>query len=143
MTASEGLRSVVAAFDGSPAATRAVHFALELAQASGAHLYLVHAREHDPEQAEPSTEEESRSVEEAVAAAVAGWADRASERGVPFTAVWRDSGPALAILTVAREVDAGLIVVGTRGLRPLPRAWVGSVAARVLASAQRPVAVVP
>ena len=143
MSGPEAIRSIVIAFDGSPSSTRALRLALALAEGAGAHLYLVHARERDPERAEPATEEEVRSAEEAIAAAVAGWAERARERGVPFTPVWRDADAVPAILAVAHEVETDLVVLGTRGLRPLPRAWLGSVSARVLERAQRPVTVVP
>jgi nucleotide-binding universal stress UspA family protein len=48
-----------------------------------------------------------------------------------------------AICDLAHELDAGLIVMGARGLSPVKSAMLGSVSARVVAHAERPVLVVP
>ena len=137
------LQSIVVGFDGSPASGRAAAFAMEIARQGKARLFLVHAREAFPERAEPTTEEEATSAEDAVAAAVASWCSRAASEGVALVPVTRPDAPAAAILGVAREVEAGLIVVGTRGLRPIVRAVIGSVSSEVLEKAHVPVTVVP
>ncbi|MCW6167327.1 MAG: universal stress protein [Thermoplasmatales archaeon] len=143
MSGTPSPRAIVVGFDGSPAAGRAMSLALEIARAGGGRIYLVHAQERDPEQAEPATEEESVSVEQAIAAAVAGWAERAAGASIPFTAVQRDRPAAELLRSVAKEVGADLVVVGTRGLGPASKAWLGSVSSSLLTPAERPVLVVP
>ena len=52
-----------------------------------------------------------------------------------------DYHPAPAILDLADEVQAGLIVVGTHGRGGLPRLILGSVADKVIRATYRPVLV--
>ncbi|MGI0055267.1 MAG: universal stress protein [Thermoplasmata archaeon] len=137
------LARIVVGFDGSPPASRALAFALEIARPTRAHLFVVHVRERDAAQLEPTTEEESTSADDAIAAAVAGWAERAREAGIPFTPALRERPVADAILAVAAEVAPEMIVVGTRGLRAVSKVLLGSVSASLLARAGRPVLVVP
>lgn len=54
----------------------------------------------------------------------------------------RHGNAAAEIVAAANEVDAGLIVVGTRGHGALGRALMGSVATNVIADAQRSVLLV-
>ncbi len=143
MTDPPGFRAIVLGYDGSPASARGLALGVRLARAGGARLFLVHARERDVGRAEPTTEEESTSRDDAVAASVATWVRRAAEEGVAMTAVARDQAPPVAILAVAEEVGADLIVVGTRGLHPAARVVLGSVSSDVVARARRPVVVVP
>jgi nucleotide-binding universal stress UspA family protein len=46
------------------------------------------------------------------------------------------------ILAAAARVEAGLVVVGARGLGALQRVWLGSVSEGVLRHADRPVLIV-
>jgi nucleotide-binding universal stress UspA family protein len=59
--------------------------------------------------------------------------------GVPITTVLNAGTPWEQILRTAREIDAGLIVIGSRGLRGLPRALLGSTAERVVRYSSIPV----
>ncbi len=136
-------QSIVVGYDGSPSATRALGLALMLARSTGARLCLVHARQMEPEKAEPTTEEEFESVDGAVADNASAWTKRASRAGVSFTVLLRDSSPSAAILEVAEDVRADLIVVGTRGLGPLAKAVLGSVSSTVVGGSHVPVLVVP
>jgi len=130
-------------FDGSPASNRALAFAFDLAHSRGQPVFLVHASQRDDRRAEPTTDEEAATVQDAIAAAVAGWSARASREEVRFTAVVREGDPVTILLAVAREVGASQIVVGTRGLGSVARVVLGSVSAGVLAQAKVPVTVVP
>lgn len=58
-------------------------------------------------------------------------------RGVEFKSHFVDDKPAAAILDVAEEVDADLIVVGSRGLGRASRFLRGSVSSRIAAHAPR------
>jgi nucleotide-binding universal stress UspA family protein len=75
-----------------------------------------------------STEERERLAREACEAS----ARRLEEAGYLTSALVRDGDPAHEIVTEAQERDAGLIVVGTRGMTGLRRLILGSVARNVL-----------
>lgn len=97
------------------------------------------------------------------AAVAVGWASRfATERGadvasvhVPapgerpsaptreFRTVVRDGHPAVAILEVARDLDASVIVLGRRGRGGFPGMPMGGIASHVAAMSALPVVVVP
>ena len=66
-----------------------------------------------------------------------------AELGVSNYSIQSRHGNAAAeIVAVAKEIDAGLIVVGTRGHGTLGRALMGSVATNVIAEAERSVLLV-
>ncbi|MFG3442234.1 universal stress protein [Nonomuraea sp. NPDC047897] len=89
--------------------------------------------------------EEDEAMRGAMAQLAAEGADLARQAGLDATpraeihpaAVWS------SIVEVADELDASLIVTGTRGLGGLTSLLVGSTANRVLHHADRPVLVVP
>ena len=64
------------------------------------------------------------------------------EAGVEIELVLRELSPAEALIAVADEHDARMIVVGSHGERPLKSALVGSTPTRLLHLAERPVLVV-
>jgi nucleotide-binding universal stress UspA family protein len=72
-------------------------------------------------------------------------AEVSKELGVPGeqTQTIRDGSPPAALLALARDVDAALIVVGSRGLGAVRAALLGSFSTGVLADAPCPVVVVP
>ena len=108
--------SIVVGTDGSDTANEAVRQAVELAKAVGAELLVVSAF--------------VRASEE-VAALLSGAADTAREAGVPVQTFPRPGDPADAILDVAEERDADLIVVGNKGMTGAKRFLLGSVPNRV------------
>ncbi|GAA1975078.1 universal stress protein [Catenulispora subtropica] len=73
-------------------------------------------------------------------------AQLASKLGLKATARWESEGAQSVADTIdrlAEEVDAEIIVTGSRGLTGLHSLLVGSVSAKVLKHARRPVLVVP
>jgi nucleotide-binding universal stress UspA family protein len=108
--------SIVVGTDGSDTASEAVRQAVELAKAVGAELLVVSAFVGASEDAAPLL---------ADAAAVAQAA------GVPVQTFPRPGDPADAILDVAEERDADLIVVGNKGTSGAKRFLLGSVPNRV------------
>ena len=66
----------------------------------------------------------------------------AREAGVEIELVLRELSPAEALIAVADEHDARMIVVGSHGERPLKSALVGSTPTRLLHLSERPVLVV-
>jgi nucleotide-binding universal stress UspA family protein len=147
-TASDGprdaaLRRIVVAFDGSPPATRALDLALRLARSDRARVWAVHVPAPPQAIAEPRTDEEQRSEPQAIARALEQVRGVAEREGMAVEVMVREGVAAPMILAAAREVQADLIVVGTRGLRGAGRLLLGSVSSAVLAGAGRPVLVVP
>lgn len=138
-------RDVLVGVDERDGATAAVDAALDLAAAHGATL---HARYVVDVRMNPLTEDVPESdVEDVLADArertVAPVERAAEERGVDCDAAVRRGVPHEELVAAADDVDADVVVVGARGRTGLERRLLGSVAERVLRTADRPVLVVP
>jgi nucleotide-binding universal stress UspA family protein len=130
--------SIVVGTDGSESAQEAVRQAVELAARLGATLRIVSAYEPVPA---GRLREESREVppdlqwminpREDVDATLRAAAEAAREGGVEFETYARQGDPADAILDVAEEQGADLIVVGNKGMTGARRFLLGSVPNRV------------
>jgi nucleotide-binding universal stress UspA family protein len=68
--------------------------------------------------------------------------DRAKKAGIRAVGLLLEGDPAQQIVRAARSKRAELLVVGTHGRTGLSKLFVGSVAARVVATASCPVATV-
>jgi nucleotide-binding universal stress UspA family protein len=67
------------------------------------------------------------------------WHKKASEEGIKVESTLSADSPSLAINLAAEEIEADLIVMGTRGLSGLKHAMLGSVAERIVRLAPCPV----
>jgi len=131
-------QSIVVGTDGSETAGEAVREAIELAKAVGGSVELVSAFEPVPNQ---RLREESRQApedlqwmvnpREDVEATLRAAAERVQEAGVPVNTYAREGDPADAILDVAEERGADLIVVGNKGMTGAKRFLLGSVPNKV------------
>jgi nucleotide-binding universal stress UspA family protein len=131
-------RSIVVGTDGSETAAKAVDAAVELAQLSGATLEIVSAYEPVSSQ---RLREEARQVPPDLQwminrrADVDATLDQAAERargaGITPQTHARQGDPADAILDVAEELGADLIVVGNKGMTGAKRFLLGSVPNKV------------
>jgi nucleotide-binding universal stress UspA family protein len=120
--------------DGSDTAAEAVRQATELARATGAKLDIVSA--YQPI-SQGRLREESGEIPGDVAYAVGPKEDvnvileaaaaPANEAGVDVAIHAREGDPADAILTIAEEVGASVIVVGNKGMTGARRFLLGSV----------------
>ncbi len=125
---------IVVGTDGSETASEAVRQATQLARATGSALDIVSAFEPVPQE---RLREEAGDVPGDVAYAVGpredvtvildGAAGPGREGGVDVTVHPREGDPADALLDVAEEVGAGLIVVGNKGMTGAKRFLLGSV----------------
>ena len=136
-----GADRVVVAYDGSEPSARAVRLALEAGLA--AEVWIVHATDPPRAVAEPRTDEEQGSEAGAIEGSLREIQSTADSAERPVHVWIREGRPADVILAAAAEADAGLIVVGTRGLRGAGRLLLGSVSNEVLVRSRRPVTVVP
>lgn len=135
-------RNVVVAYDGSEGARAALARAVEIAARDTAALTVVEAtaeqmpsvvpgapRQSPPETAEKARKELRAAVEEL---------DPALE-----ASPWVVGGPpAKAILTVAEDIEADLIVTGSRNRGAIARAVLGSISTEILHGARCDVLVV-
>ena len=129
---------IVVGTDGSDTAAEAVRQAVELAKATGASLEIVSAFEPVPSD---RLREESGEVPGDVAYAVGPTEDvnvvlesaagPARNDGVEVNTQAREGDPADAILDVAEEINADLIVVGNKGMTGAKRFLLGSVPNKV------------
>ena len=130
--------SIVVGTDGSATASEAVRQAAELARRVEAKLYLVSAYEPVPEgrlrderQQVPEDLQWLVNPREDVESTLAGGADELAGSGVQVETVAREGDPADAILDVAEETGADLIVVGNKGMTGAKRFLLGSVPNKV------------
>jgi nucleotide-binding universal stress UspA family protein len=131
-------RSIVVGTDGSETATQAVRQAVELAKATGAKIELVSA--YEPVSGQRLREESTQvpddmqwmvNPREDVDATLGEATEVAEEAGVEVTPHARQGDPADAILDVAEETKADLIVVGNKGMTGARRFLLGSVPNKV------------
>jgi nucleotide-binding universal stress UspA family protein len=130
--------SIVVGTDGSPTAQEAVRQAIELARAVNATIHLVSAYEpvsqsrlrHERQQV-PEDAQWMVNAREDVDVALKESAEPLEEEGLSVERYAREGDPADAILDVAEEKNADLIVVGNKGMTGAKRFLLGSVPNKV------------
>jgi nucleotide-binding universal stress UspA family protein len=127
-------KRIVVGTDGSETAAEAVRQAIELARLSGASLSLVSAyqpasgRRVQAEQAEaPADVQYEIGPREDVNLILDAAAAEAKQQGIEVQTHPVEADPADAILNVAEETKADLIVVGNKGMTGARRYLLGSV----------------
>ncbi len=130
--------SIVVGTDGSETAGEAVRQATELAKKTGSQIDLVSAYEpvssarlREEAQQVPRDLEWMVNPREDVDATLESAAEQVKEAGVDVQVFAREGDPADAILDVAEERNAGLIVVGNKGMTGAKRFLLGSVPNKV------------
>ena len=130
--------SIVVGTDGSDTATQAVREAIGLARAFSARLEVVSAYEPAPAQqlrrarsGTPPDPQWAINMREDVDATLQAAAALARSAAVPVNVYARQGDPADAILDVAEERGADLIVIGNKGLTGAERFLLGSVPNKV------------
>jgi nucleotide-binding universal stress UspA family protein len=136
---------IIWATDGSDQSARALELAVQIAERDHAELHVVHVAEkllggratgqdlfYDEDQIAQKVREETEVIA----------ADGELETRLHMVA--EGSGRVASCLAeLAQEIDAELIVVGTRGRSPLRGAMLGSTTQRLLHESTRPVLAVP
>jgi universal stress protein A len=140
------IERILAPIDFSPASKKALKYALRFARDYGSELTVLHV-------VEPATSSSFEEVPEVPAFSKAAMADaehrlRTLVRSFPgagapgVRSAMRMGVAAHEIVEVAKELDADLIVIATRGYAGWERLVIGSTAARVARAAPCPVLVV-
>jgi nucleotide-binding universal stress UspA family protein len=131
-------QSIVVGTDGSETAGQAVTKAIELAKSLGAAIELVSAYEpvsrqrlRDEARQAPEDLQWMVNPREDVEATLSEAFERIDAAGVKVTTYAREGDPADAILDVAEERNADLIVVGNKGMTGAKRFLLGSVPNKV------------
>lgn len=126
--------SIVVGTDGSETAGEAVRQATELAKAIGAKINLVSAYEpvgsqrlREERQEAPDDVQWSINEREDVNDTLKAASEKVEEAGVEVETFARQGDPADAILDVAEEEKADLIIVGNKGMTGAKRFLLGSV----------------
>jgi nucleotide-binding universal stress UspA family protein len=143
---------ILLAFDGSKEADAATRAAVEISNATSSELHVVYSLNTElwrsyPGQIIPNTREEDLEDLEESKRKAGAWIDRQAERiraeGAKVEEVHLAFGkPDEAIVKLGEELEAGLIVTGSRGLGGVRRALMGSVSDSVVQHAHCPVLVV-
>jgi nucleotide-binding universal stress UspA family protein len=130
--------SIVVGTDGSGTATEAVRQATAMAKALGAGIHLVSAYEpvsnqrlREERREAPGDVQWSISPREDVESTLREAAETIEGEGVSVETYSREGDPADAILDVAEERNADLIVVGNKGMTGAKRFLLGSVPNKV------------
>jgi nucleotide-binding universal stress UspA family protein len=130
--------AIVVGTDGSDTAGEAVRQAVDLARTVGARLHVVTAYEpvsaarvRSAARHAPLPAEWALGEREDVDAMLDAAAAQAREAGVDVEVYARQGDPADAVLDVAEEQQADLIVVGNKGMTGAKRFLLGSVPNRV------------
>jgi nucleotide-binding universal stress UspA family protein len=134
---------IVVGYDGSDCAKAALHAAIEVGRAYGEPITIAFGYELSPVGGElhdyhaALRDLATRRLEEARSLVAA------DHGGSQVDLVIVEKAPAQALVELADERDARVIVVGTRGESPLRGALLGSTPHKLLGLSRRPVLVVP
>ncbi len=137
------IERIVVGVDGSENSLAAVEWAAGMAALVDAEVVAVHALGLlEPLGADDSVptfphRDEIRDLFERV------WCAPLDTAGVRTRRLLTDGSAVPVLLDVARELDADLIVVGSRGLGGYPELLLGSTSTQVAQNADRPVTIVP
>jgi nucleotide-binding universal stress UspA family protein len=136
------IERIVVGIDGSSNSDRAASVAADLAELAGAEVIAVHAMgllEDLPDPGETLVDHRAhlRQTFETT------WTALIHRTGIRLRCELRDGDPVDAILAVAEECDADVIVMGTSGHGALPEQSLGSTSAQVAATTRRPMLLVP
>jgi nucleotide-binding universal stress UspA family protein len=128
------MESMVVGTDGSPSAEAAVRRAVEAAKGSGALVHLVTVYPDVPayrERIGSSAKRDAIDLREVADSVLARATEEFASQGVEVETHAQEGDPAQAIIEVAQEQNADLIVVGARGLTGLQRFLLGSVSSKL------------
>ena len=117
------VETIAVGTDGSETATKAVDFAMDMAEKFGSRLVVISSyrpvsedRLRAEQQDAPGDVQWSINPMEDVEATIKEVEERAQERGIKTTADARQGDPADVLVAVAGEQNADVLVVGSKGM---------------------------
>lgn len=134
-------KRILVGYDGSAESKKALDFAVDLTKASGASLVVQHVVAVGPELNVAGALDFGR-LEEQVDSMLEEAVERARQAGVSATKVLSRGDVATMILREAQARGVGMIVVGSLGRGRMARLLMGSIADKLVHTAEVPVAVV-
>ncbi len=135
-------KTIVLALDGSETSKRAIPIAAELAKREGSRVVIAHVEELIAGKGGGPVHAGEEAYQQEIREQAAELSGQGIETDVKMASVMV-GGPAHAIESIAKEANADLIVVGTRGHSPVAGLLLGSVTQRLLHIAHCPVLAVP
>lgn len=137
------VRRILVGADPSENSKRAIEWAAELAADLGADAVAVHVYEPLEHLAEIGPDVSFAEVRDRVVEKLREvWDEPFVRRDVPVSCQVVEGAPHEALLAVAQETGADLIVVGARRMGPVRQAALGSTSSRLLRDAHLPVTVI-
>ena len=129
--------------DFSPGAEEALEHAIEFARTFSAEIHLVHSFATNPGCITPYSPgvpyEMIAAIRKAAASRLTEEVETVKQAGIEVREHLVEEHPSQAIASVAEQIEADLIIMGTRGLTGLKHIMLGSVAERVVRIAPCPV----
>ena len=140
------IRTILVPVDFTETSDRALDYAVAMAARFEASVVAMHAYEIPvygfPDGALVASGEVAARISEAAQKALDRLVEARQNKGAKVTALLRTGVAYDLANSVAEEIDADLIIIGTHGRRGLARALLGSVAENVIRTAKRPVLVI-
>ena len=140
------LRQILVPVDFTETSDRALGYAVELARKFDAAVAIMHAYQIPvygfPDGAYITTADVASQISNVSQARLDSLVDSQKLANVPLVGILRDGVAWEEINSVADEIHADLIIIGTHGRRGLARALLGSVAENVIRTAKIPVLVI-
>lgn len=137
------IKSILVSVDLAEGSDRVLDYAVDFATKLSARLTVLHVYNlpvyNFPDGSFVPTAEVASQVGDAARRQLDATVERLKGRGVEVTGILRSGPPPQEICTVATEVGADLILMGTHGRGALGRALLGSTANTVVRSAPVPV----
>lgn len=132
---------IVVGADGTPASSRAMRWAAQVAAAAGSRVVAVHAFESPV--TDPSAAEARSLLDEVHERLQVEWCSWLAAAGVPFDPVVIDRDARDAIRATADDVQPACVVVGSRGLGLIAQQLLGSVTSHLVREMEWPTVVIP
>jgi nucleotide-binding universal stress UspA family protein len=132
---------ILVGYDGSDCAKRALEVGLDVAKVYGEKVVIAFGYEIN--QVAGEVRDYAAALRDLAESRLKEGRELAAGTGIEVEAVIIEEAPAKALLQLAEERDARVIVVGTRGESPIRGALLGSTPHKLLHISDRPVLVVP
>jgi nucleotide-binding universal stress UspA family protein len=139
-------RRLLVPVDFTETSDRALAYAIELARKFGSAITVMHAYQIPvygfPDAAYITASEVAAQISNAAQARLDAIIEANKTAGIEMNAILRDGVAWEEVNTIANEIHADLIIIGTHGRRGLARALLGSVAENVIRTSGVPVLVI-